>query len=61
MFSPQLLSINAILYSQHCFVYTHCIENNEFFNLTRVTAVNLILYEHVNGLTVVSTAGFAGA
>lgn len=61
MFSPQLPSINAILYSQHHFVHIYCIEHNEFLNLTSVTAVNFTLCEHVNGLTVVSTAGFAGA
>lgn len=61
MFSPQFPSINAIFYSQHHFVYTYCIEHNEFLNLTSVTAVNLTLCEHVNELTVVSRAGFAGA
>lgn len=61
MFSPQLPSINGILYSQHRFVYAYCIGHNVFLNLTSVSAVNLTLCEHVNGLTVVSTAAFAGA
>lgn len=56
MFCPQLPSINDVLCSQPHFVYAYCTVHNEFLSLTSVTAVNLILCEHVNGLTVVSTA-----